>query len=130
MLGCLVLRTVSAFTAPAGLDILDFTPKPWSCNNVGFAGGGLWNLIGIDVRFGRMTFGQAKGLDLAWNWIARRGLQFILALVAYRVFISAFMRTAEVTYVPYELFTSLALFSTKTDAFWHLTQGFKSLPGW
>lgn len=97
---------------------------------MGFAGGGAWNLIGIDVRFGRMTFGQAKGLDLAWNWVAGRGIQFLLTLVAYRVFIGALMRTAEVTYVPYELFTSLALFSTKTDALWHLTQGFMALSGW
>ena len=115
---------------PTRRDTLDFHPKPWTCNNLGFSGGGAWNLIGIDIRFGRMTFGQAKGLDLAWNWIAGRGFQLLLTLVAYRVFTDALMRTAEVTYVPYELFTSLALFSTKTDALWHLIRGFTALSGW
>lgn len=115
--------------SPSDSKFLYFYPTPWACSTNGFAVGGPWNLIGIDIRFGRMTFGQAKGLDLAWNWVAGRGLQFLLAWVSYRVFTDALMRTAEITYVPYELFTSLALFSTKTDALWYLTRGVLTLPG-
>ena len=118
------------FVQPPDPPFPRFDPPLWSCNSKGFNRHGSWNFIGIDLRFGRMTFGQAKGLDLAWNWIAGRGFQFVLALLAYRVFTDALMRTAEITYVPYELFTSLAIFSTKTDALWHLTRGVVSLRGW
>lgn len=118
------------FNGKTQVDIVAFSPKLWSCKTPGFIGGGSWNLIGIDVRFGRMTFGQAKGLEVAWNRVAGHGLQFILAMIAYRVFTDALMRTTEITHVPYGLFTSLALFSTKTDALWDLIQGLFSLSGW
>lgn len=77
-----------------------------------------------------MSFGQAKAADLAFNWAVGRGLQAVLTLVAYRVFTDALLRAAEITYVPYDLFTSLALYSTKIDALWNLGKGLLSLRGW
>lgn len=118
------------FNARTHIDVVEFSPKTWSCNKPGFISGGAWNLIGIDIRFGRLTFGQAKGLDVAWNWVAGHGLQLVLSLIAYRVFTDALMRTTELTHVSYGLFTSLALFSTKNDALWDLAQGLLTVSGW
>lgn len=118
------------FNARTHIDIVAFSPKIWSCNRPGFISGGTWNLIGIDIRFGRLTFGQAKGLDVAWNWVAGHGLQLVLSLIAYRVFTDALMRATELTHVSYRLFTSIALFSTKTDALSDLAQGLLTVSGW
>lgn len=51
----------------------------------------------------------AKVTDLAFNWVAARGLQIVLTSLSYRVFTDALMRTTEMTYMPYGLFTSHAL---------------------
>lgn len=111
------------FNAKTHIDIVAFSLKLWSCKRPGFISGGSWNLIGIDIRFGRLTFGLAKGLDFAWNWIAGHGLQLVLSLIAYQVFTEALMRATELTHVSYDLFTSLTLFSTRTDALWDLARG-------
>ncbi len=46
----------------------------FSCQGSGFVNGGRWNFVGIDIRIGQMSFGQAKAADLAFNWAAGRGL--------------------------------------------------------
>ena len=101
-----------------------------ACQGFGYYAGGKWTFVGIDIRIGQMSFGLAKAADLAFNWAAGRGLQVVLAWLSYRVFTDALMRTTEVAYVPYDLFTSLALYSTKTDALWQLSKGLYRIPGW
>jgi hypothetical protein len=66
-----------------------------------------------------MQYAYAKAIDLMWNWFIGRGVQAILALLAiicYRVYSDVLMRAAELAPFPYELFASLAFYSTKTDA--------------
>ena len=101
-----------------------------ACQGFGYFGGEKWTFVGIDIRIGQMSFGLAKAADLAFNWGAGRGLQVLLAWLSYRVFTDALLRTTEVAYVPYDLFTSLALYSTKTDALWQLSKGLYGMPGW
>ena len=101
-----------------------------ACQGFGYFGGEKWTFVGIDIRIGQMSFGLAKAADLAFNWGAGRGLQILLAWLSYRVFTDALLRTTEVAYVPYDLFTSLALYSTKTDALWQLSKGLYGMPGW
>jgi hypothetical protein len=79
-----------------------------------------WSFIGVNIRFGRFSYGGAKAIDLAWNWIAGRGLQAVLTLVAYRVFSDALLRAAEMTPLPFQLYASLSLYSTKPDIIWQL----------
>lgn len=105
-------------------------PVPvWSCQSPGYLGGGKWTFLGIDIRFGKMSFGQAKTVDMVWNWIAGRGVQFILAWFTYHVFTSALMRTAEMVHVPYELFTSLALYSARPGSIWDILKGLLGVRG-
>ena len=89
-----------------------------------------WSFQGINIPFGRLSFGQAKAVDLAWDWVAGRGIQAVLVAICYRVFTDALMRATEVHHVSYEVFTSLALFSTKTDPLWYLTKGLFLTPSW
>lgn len=101
----------------------------WNCQPNGYLAGGPWTFLGIDMHFGRMSFAQAKTLDMAWNWVAGRGLQFFLAWLAYHVFTSALMRTAEITHVPYGLFASLALYSGRPGCLWDIGKGLLTIRG-
>lgn len=89
-----------------------------------------WSFIGINLRFGQFSYGAAKALDLAWNWIVGRGLQGIFTLVAYRVFNDALLRAAEMTPLSYELYASLSLYSTKPDILWQLFKGVGRRGNW
>ena len=89
-----------------------------------------WTFIGINVRFGHFSYGAAKSIDLAWNWIIGRGLQGVLTLLAYRVFNDALLRAAEMTSLSYELYASLALYSTKPDILWQLMKGLYRYGNW
>ena len=101
-----------------------------SCETLGVSGSGSWTFVGIDVRFGPLSYGQAKAADLAWNMIAGRGVATLLAILSYRVFTDALMKATEAHCVPYEVFTSLALFSTRLDKLWYLGKGLFQSPGW
>ena len=101
----------------------------WYCQSPGYLGGGEWTFLGIDIRFGKMSFGQAKTVDMVWNWVAGRGVQFALAWFTYHVFTSALMRTAEMVHVPYELFTSLALYSARPGSMWDILKGLLGVRG-
>jgi len=101
----------------------------WNCQPNGYLAGGPWSFLGIDLHFGRMSFAQAKTLDMVWNWVAGRGLQFVLAWLAYHVFTSALMRTAEIAHVPHGLFASLALYSARPGCLWDISKGFLTIRG-
>ncbi|KAL8826977.1 MAG: hypothetical protein Q9191_003464 [Dirinaria sp. TL-2023a] len=76
-----------------------------------------------------MSFGQAKTVDMVWNWVAGRGVQFALAWFTYHVFTSALMRTAEMVHVPYDLFTSLAFYSARPGSIWDILKGLLGIRG-
>ncbi|KAE9367226.1 hypothetical protein N431DRAFT_472230 [Stipitochalara longipes BDJ] len=81
---------------------------------------GVFAFQGIDLAFGRMTYAQAKGIDLIWNTIAGRGLQAVLSAIAYKAFTQALMRISERDAIPYELFCVLGVFTTSRKALWPL----------
>ena len=109
-------------------DYIDSVPV-WNCQPVGYLSGGLWSFLGIDIRFGRMSFAKVKILDMIWNWVAGRGVQFALAYLTYHVFTAALMRTAEITHVSYGLFTSLSFYSARPGCLWDIGKGLLTIPG-
>ena len=88
-----------------------------------------WSWIGIDITFGQLSYSQAKMADLAFNWIAGRGFTALFTYMTYRVSLEAISRVAEVHYISYETFTSLALYSTKLDTLLQLLRGLLKSPG-
>ena len=103
--------------AKAGFD--DRLPS-YSCQSSGYFKGGAWTFIGIDVWVTETSFSQAKLLDLLWNWIVGRGLQFVLGLLSYKVFTSSLMQIVERNPISYDLFANLAFYATKADSLWSL----------
>lgn len=100
-------------------------PFNYDCNeSVG------WSFIGISLQFGKFSFGEAKAIDLAWNWVVGRGLQGILSILAYRVFCDALVRVTELTAIPYDLYITLALPSTKIELVWKLCPALFKYGGW
>ncbi|CAI6259236.1 unnamed protein product [Periconia digitata] len=63
-----------------------------------------WSASGffqVGLSFGELTFGQAKGIDIAWDIVAGRGGQFIMAWMSWRTFVyylTTSMETGPVTY--------------------------------
>ncbi|KAL9120062.1 MAG: hypothetical protein Q9187_003384 [Circinaria calcarea] len=96
----------------------------------GYLNHGAWIWTGIDVAFGQLSYSQAKMADLAFNWVAGRGFTALFAYLTYRVSLEAILRVAEIHYVSYETFTTLALYSTKIDTLLQLIRGFLRCPGW
>ncbi|CAG8974676.1 hypothetical protein HYALB_00006410 [Hymenoscyphus albidus] len=97
---CLIIIPVLAVTS--GTDSIrkvDIAPFVFECNR-----GTGWSWVGINLVVATdFSFGTAKAIDLAWNWIIGRGLQCVLSILAYRVFCDAIMRAAELTPMSYEL---------------------------
>lgn len=112
-----------ATLAPSSFDNNAFYPFAYDCS----ASPG-W--LGIDIRFGRFSYGEAKAIDLAWNWVVGRGVQGILSLIAYRVFSDALLRAAEMTHLSFELFASLSLYSNRLDMAWQLIKGLGKRGNW
>jgi len=50
-------------TAAGLIDGISF----WNCQHNGYLAGGPWSFLGIDLHVGRMSFAQAKTLDMVWN---------------------------------------------------------------
>lgn len=79
-----------------------------------------WTFVGINLPFGSFSFGQAKAIDLAWNWIVGRGYQGLLSIAAYRVFTDALLRVTESTALPMELYATLAFPTAKLETLYQL----------
>lgn len=114
--------------ASKGFSSIQSVNGPFSFDCTGSENG--WSFAGINIRYGRFQYGAAKTIDLAWNWIVGRGLQGVLAFVAYRVFQDALLRAAELTPLSYEVYAALALYSTKLDILWQLSKGLFRFGNW
>jgi hypothetical protein len=74
----------------------------------------LWDgsaLFQITLKWGHMTFSQAKALDVVWDILVGRGGQAILLYVAFKVFTMTLSRTMETEPVSYGTFESMAFTS-------------------
>lgn len=92
----------------------------YDCQPPGYMSGGTWYFFSIDLWVAKMSFGQAKIVDILWNWVVGRGLQFLLALLSYKTFTSSLMRIVESDPVTYDLFVNLTFYATKVDSVWAL----------
>ncbi|CZR52596.1 uncharacterized protein PAC_02473 [Phialocephala subalpina] len=85
---------------------------------------------GIDLPYGKMTFAQAKAIDLAWNTLVGRSLQTVISIFTYKVFMKALMRIAERNTLTYEVYAALAVSTTRLSAIWPLTKALNSKLNW
>lgn len=109
-------------------NLVDNGQLPFEYDCYGSSNG--WTFIGLNWRFGTFSYGSAKALDLAWNWIVGRGLQGILSIIAYRVFSDALLRVTEMTPISYELYATISFFSTKPTMIWQLLKGLGTQGNW
>lgn len=114
---------IFGYTWRYGLDNYIQPIRAWNCQPNGWLMDGLWTFIGINICVGRMSFGQAKALDMVWNRVAGRSVQVLLAWLVDHMFAWALMRIAEFVLRPYDLSTSLALYSTRPSTVWDLGKG-------
>ena len=89
-----------------------------------------WTFVGVNLAYGEFSFGQAKAIDLAWNWVVGRGYQGILSIIAYRIFTDALLRATEMTALPLELYATLALPSAKLVTLYQLGKNLFRFGNW
>jgi hypothetical protein len=56
---------------------------------------------------GNFTLGQAKAIDLVWNTVVGRGVQFLMAWSSFSILTQGLMRIAEGTPVQHDLFAAV-----------------------
>ncbi|KAL8833414.1 MAG: hypothetical protein Q9176_007996 [Flavoplaca citrina] len=78
----------------------------------------------------RLSFAQAKFIDLVFDLIIGQGGRLLLAAVAYFVFMDALLRSMETTAVSYKLYASLVFSSSSLIATWRAFKAIFSTKGW
>ena len=67
------------------------------------------DIFNIDLRYGDLSFGMAKFIDLVWDIFISRGGQIMLGWITYRVHSAALMRIMEDQLVSYDLYATMTL---------------------
>ncbi|KAJ2904405.1 hypothetical protein MKZ38_008078 [Zalerion maritima] len=78
----------------------------------------------------QLSFEQARIIDITWNIVLGRGIQGIVAVIAYRLATQTLVRIGEVTPVPYDFFISAAFFPTSLTSILPFCAGMWGIKGW
>ncbi|KAL8854440.1 MAG: hypothetical protein Q9221_000710 [Calogaya cf. arnoldii] len=78
----------------------------------------------------RLSFAEAKLIDLLFDLIVGQGGRLLLAAVSYIVFMDALLRSMESSAVSYKLYASLVFESTSLIATWRASKAVFSTKGW
>jgi hypothetical protein len=92
-----------------------FAPRPQNSTVTGIE-----ELFTLDFTFGRLTFSQAKVLDVAWDLGLGRGVQLVAWWVSYKVFSDALLRVIERHPATYETFMTIMLDGASMSSMWAL----------
>ncbi|CAI6257424.1 unnamed protein product [Periconia digitata] len=71
-----------------------------------------WSTAGffqITLSFSKLTFAQAKVVDVAWDLIVGRGGQTVMAIISWRTFVSYMARSMRITPVNYSSYRAIFL---------------------
>ena len=79
---------------------------------------------------GTLSFTEAKAIDLAWNLVAGRGIQAIMAVMLYGVATSALLRLSENSPVSYKFFATVSLYPSSLSSIPTLIKGIFKNRGW
>ncbi|KAL8645328.1 MAG: hypothetical protein Q9226_007355 [Calogaya cf. arnoldii] len=85
----------------------------------------------INLRgYARLSFAEAKFVDLVFDLIVGQGGRLLLAAVTYVVFMDALVRSMESTAISYKLYASLVFSSTSLLATWRASKAVFSTRSW
>jgi hypothetical protein len=79
---------------------------------------------------GSFSFTEAKAIDFAWNLVAGRGLQGIMAMMLYGVATSSLLRLSENWPVSFEYFATVSLYPSSFSSVPALLKGIFKNHGW
>ncbi|KAL9102162.1 MAG: hypothetical protein Q9163_002662 [Psora crenata] len=84
----------------------------------------------INLRGGaRLTFGEAKVIDLVWQLIVGGGGRLLMGWITYKAFMDGLVRLMEQTAVSYTLHTSLTFSTTSLLSIWHACRSIFTIRG-
>ncbi len=111
----LLARTIPrelSYCSPGGDFSLDSEYNPWSVSQ----------MFQITMGVGRLTFSQAKLIDVIWDVVVGRGGQSILAIVSFKVFTKALTRLLEErrSSVSYSMFEAVVFQGASLSSIWKM----------
>lgn len=83
----------------------------------------------VTFSTGTLSWAEAKAIEVAWNFVIGKGIQAILVLSSYWVFMGALLRNAERTPIPYNVYSSLAFQHGSPMSLWHILKNFGKMGG-
>ncbi|KAL8662872.1 MAG: hypothetical protein Q9168_008189 [Polycauliona sp. 1 TL-2023] len=103
-----------------------------SCDLTNTQGNSRWqSAFQINLRGdARLSFAEAKFVDLLFDLLVGQGGRLLLAAVAYLVLMDALLRSMESTAVSYKLYASLVFSSTSLVATWRAAKAVFTTKGW
>ena len=105
--------------------------NPVSCDLTSGDVNSLQNAFNINLRGTvKLTFTQAKAIDVAWQLIVGAGGRFLMGWIAYKAFMDGLTRLMEQTAVSYDLHASLTFSTDSLLAIWHALKTVLKLQGW
>lgn len=78
----------------------------------------------------RLTFAEAKTIDVIWDLVVGQGGRFFLGWISYKVFMDGLVRVMEKSAVSYELYASMAFEPMCVMSIWSSLKALFMIKGW
>ena len=127
----ILISRIPSFLPSTGYYGLEFA-NDISCDLVNKQNSSRWeSAFQINLRGGaKLSFAQAKFIDLLFDLIVGQGGRLLMATIAYLVFMDALLRSMEKSPVSYRLYASMVFSSTSIISTWHSAKGVFTTKGW
>ena len=110
---------------------VDLLSNSVSCDLQVQNGGSLQNAFTINMRSAtHLTFTEAKAIDVIWQLFVGAGGRFVMAWIAYKVFMDGLTRQLELSSMSYQLYASITFSTTSLFSVWYAVKAVYYTKGW
>jgi hypothetical protein len=88
------------------------------------------SMFQIDLAFGNFSFGTAKTIDVIFDLVIGRGIQFLMAWYGYQVATDSLIQTMENQSVSYQVFCGLLFHGISLQSLWELLRNGLGMKKW
>jgi len=102
-----------------------------TCDLETLTGSSVQSAFTINLRCpSRLTFAEAKAIDVIWDLFVGQGGRFFLGWISYKVFMDGLVRVMEKSAVPHELYASMAFEPMCVMSIWNSLKALFMTKGW
>lgn len=102
-----------------------------TCDLATLTGNNVSSAFIINLRCpSRLTFAEAKAIDVIWDLVVGQGGRFFLGWISYKVFMDGLVRVMEKSAVSHELYASMAFEPMCVMSIWNSVKALSMTRGW